>query len=638
MLKKLLIGAVLLGLLVNIGLSFEIKTDKETYYCFNGVCDPVRITLIPDKIDLYKVIIIWDQAKGEVLTSAFTSYDTKTTLTTDNYITLDKLALTTATTSFYWNFNATGSGKFNISVYDSLGKLVYNLDPYWNTSCSYRKNITYYNNAWNNEDLLNFPVLLVLNSTNLNYSRTNETDIRFYDNNALRLDKEIEFWNITGNSYVWIRDPNISGTSDFIQMYYSCVDTDTNDYTLVWDKNYYLHIYHFGNNSQDSSFYGENGTITGAILNSTSPIGRAYGFTGDDDITITSPLLPLGTMNRTITALAKPISTGENSPMVSYSEVSSAGKRCNLASYQNKLTYWFYATDFISNLPITDNVWNYASGVLSSNAVIDSLYSAGVVQIKSDHSGIDSQQSDLHIGFEGSDNTHWTGVIDEVRIENTSRSSKWINATYFTIFNQFVNISGIEEIAPPEPDNYTIITPILPATENQTALPISFNISVEGSNDLFNCSIYINGTLNATNYDIPNNTNIGWSLSMLNGTYVYNYSCVGSIANNTIEYDLNVMVAYPPALSGTDIPLPYGDPTRQICLDNTTLYVEYTETIAYGGAETTFNRSKSIFCNWGCSANACNPAPFDNYLNMFKVFLLILAGIIGIFFISKKRF
>ena len=91
-----------------------------------------------------------------------------------------------------------------------------------------------------------------------------------------------------------------------------------------------------------------------------------------------------------------------------------------------------------------------------------------------------------------------------------------------------------------------------------------------------------------------------------------------------------------PALNITQMPN-IDEITKQICLDNTTLYIERAETITAGINSELFNYTHNQTCAWGCSSNACNPAPFDNYLNMFKVFLLILAGLLGIFVIAKMR-
>lgn len=147
------------------------------------------------------------------------------------------------------------------------------LSAWDNSSCLYRENLTY-SNAWNNENLYDFPVLVVLNDTTINYSRTGFDDLQFYSNDGIRLPKELEIWNVSGNSYVWFRD-NITSVSDYAYIYYNCSSPTTNDYTDVWDPNYYLLVMHM-NGTKDSSFYGWNGTVTGTLNMADGLVGKAY--------------------------------------------------------------------------------------------------------------------------------------------------------------------------------------------------------------------------------------------------------------------------------------------------------------------------------------------------------------------------
>ena len=543
MLKKLLIGVVLLGLLVNIGLSFEIKTDKETYYCIMGVCDPVKITVIPDKIDLYKIVITWETEKGDILTSAL-STDLKTTLTTSNFITYDKLALTTATTSFIWKFSATGSGKFNISAYNSLGKLVYNLDPTFK--------------EW------------VVNASAVyqNYTTGNIWDLT---DQAL-----INYFNVSGVVPIQARGL-VSDTSigNFTNTYYY------RDGLSLWNHDESFSI---------TMWVQRNGTGAGA--------GNIYFLSSATGLTL---------------------------------DVSFVGS-------QNKIRWQTSGCDTLASAPAmvwsADNAWTLLTFIYDSvNSECLSYYNtslSGNVTVAGENA---DRITTLNIGVSadrsGGDLVDF--FINQIVFWNKTLSGSDIAWFYNTGLGQ----------EPEEPaDDFLIITHQTPENLTITSNPVNISmIPTSSSLNITDCSLYINGTLNNTINTITNNTLVSWILSFANGSYAFNYTCTGETrSNSTTELNLSVVVAYPPALSGTDIPLPYGDPTRQICLDNITLYVEYTETIAYGGAETTFNRSKSIFCNWGCSSNACNPAPFDNYLNMFKVFLLILAGLIGILFIGKKKF
>ena len=59
---------------------------------------------------------------------------------------------------------------------------------------------------------------------NIDYSQTqnNGEDLRFFDANGTALSYDIEQWNESGDSYVWVRVPKIDAgsTTDSIWMYY----------------------------------------------------------------------------------------------------------------------------------------------------------------------------------------------------------------------------------------------------------------------------------------------------------------------------------------------------------------------------------------------------------------------------------
>ena len=59
----------------------------------------------------------------------------------------------------------------------------------------------------------------------INYTKTQDDgqDLRFFEpDNVTELSYEIEEWNESGSSYVWVNVPQIDGssTTDFIYLYY----------------------------------------------------------------------------------------------------------------------------------------------------------------------------------------------------------------------------------------------------------------------------------------------------------------------------------------------------------------------------------------------------------------------------------
>src|SRR3990167_696568 len=159
---------------------------------------------------------------------------------------------------------------------------------WYNSSFAKRINITF-NNSASTINLTNFTVLVVLNSTRVNYSLTldNGEDIRFVDSDeSTLLSHEIELWNESGNSYVWVKVPQIDNgsTTDFIQMYYNNQTpvNDGQDFDNTWNDEIPM-VYLLSNNTRvgenltrvyDWTNNGNNGTAYGTLTYGTNtPFG-----------------------------------------------------------------------------------------------------------------------------------------------------------------------------------------------------------------------------------------------------------------------------------------------------------------------------------------------------------------------------
>jgi hypothetical protein len=130
-----------------------------------------------------------------------------------------------------------------------------NPDPsWWNPSYSYRRKITFDNSA-QSEPLQGFPVLIKLNCNRIDYTQMQEQgqDIRFIDPSdpINPLPYEIEKWDKSGTSYIWVKVPEIDASSDedYIWMYYGNGSaTDNQNPSGVWSTDYdrvwHMHDYH----------------------------------------------------------------------------------------------------------------------------------------------------------------------------------------------------------------------------------------------------------------------------------------------------------------------------------------------------------------------------------------------------------
>ena len=115
---------------------------------------------------------------------------------------------------------------------------------WWDTDWTKRRQLNFNNLAQATDDLTDYPVLLKLqDGVNIEYADTqaNGEDLRFFDADGTALAYEIEEWNESGTSYVWVRVPQIDkGTNaDYITMYYgngSALAGESPD--RVWTDNF----------------------------------------------------------------------------------------------------------------------------------------------------------------------------------------------------------------------------------------------------------------------------------------------------------------------------------------------------------------------------------------------------------------
>ena len=137
-----------------------------------------------------------------------------------------------------------------------------------NTAWDQRQQLTFDNSA-QTETLIDFPVLVVLNSGNIDYLQTqaNGEDLRFVDNDRTFLADEIEEWNESGDSYVWVKIPQIDGASntDSITMYYgNAAAVDAQDYAAVWNDGFEA-VYHLNDDFIDSTVNTNDGINSGSL-------------------------------------------------------------------------------------------------------------------------------------------------------------------------------------------------------------------------------------------------------------------------------------------------------------------------------------------------------------------------------------
>jgi uncharacterized repeat protein (TIGR01451 family) len=336
-----------------------------------------------------------------------------------------------------------------------------------------RIKLTFTNTA-QTEDLIDFPVLVTLDASRIHYTQTQDAgqDIRFVDPDGTLLPHEIEAWDETGTSYVWVNVPQINGGSnaDYIWMYYGNPDaSDRQDPERVWNSSYRM-VYHLADGSGPPDMVIEDATANSFDGTNRDTahydgfIASARDFDGTDDyIDLGSDLAVLnGVGQATLSAWIRPdvlgsgtrrdiiaISVGGSAPIVD-SRATIYQMRRNVGVVARAPdSQGMKAIDTISN-PLTMD-WHYVAAVIDYAGNTIAIYVDGVSQSLSDSPSFGAPTtSDVNsavaaLGSEDDGTAYYfNGRIDEARVAATARSSDWVAAQYASMTDGFITYGGQE--------------------------------------------------------------------------------------------------------------------------------------------------------------------------------------------------
>jgi hypothetical protein len=352
------------------------------------------------------------------------------------------------------------------------------LGPDW----TYRKSLTF-NNSNQSENLINFPVLVILTPGNFDYShcQSDGRDIRFVDaDDTTGLKYQIEEWNYNGDSTIWIKVPQIDGSSstDYIWMYYgNPAAADGQDAENVWETNY-VAVWHLGeggtgtrydstinNNDGIPQNYDGDEAVAGAIDGADELDGiNDYVQISGSDIGTTSVSVetwvkfnaldattfsPVSGANPGGTVFSTRELDGHQSPTLCVSPGSGG-----VGTHKGAIFTFDSAGDARGakgQTAIQMGQWYYMVGVFEYTGV-GAFYGNWNIYVNGNRDNPSANNfnfaGSISMPFNGTpwrigDQNQWTdgetnAVIDELRLSNIARSADWIAAQYRSMSNNFI--------------------------------------------------------------------------------------------------------------------------------------------------------------------------------------------------------
>jgi hypothetical protein len=379
--------------------------------------------------------------------------------------------------------------------------------PAWaDPACKYRIRLTF-SNSFSSESLTDFPVLVVLNSARIDYSKTSATDIRFYDGGTL-LSKETELWNASGNSYVWVKVPQINNSNtDYIYAYYNCSSSsNSDDAASVW-SNYVMvqHLEETLGTLTDSTSNHNDGQPVGVTLDTPGKIdgGDFYDGASSYSNVTDSSSLNFGTNSFSYLFWFKSRSNATQDIIDKKSGNAGevyAGYKMTISSVE-ATGYSVALGDGVGNVRLDTgteplrgrDIWTMLTVVVNRTEQLMYAYVDGVLRKSMSISSIGSVSNSLNLtlgrGYaSGVWGRYFNGSLDETCIMNGARSASWAKAQYLSMNDSYI-IFDTEEFHNDAPNKPSNPNPSNGATGVATSTALSVTV-IDPQGDPMNVSFY----------------------------------------------------------------------------------------------------------------------------------------------------
>ena len=299
----------------------------------------------------------------------------------------------------------------------------------------------------------NFPLLVTFNEglTDFKYAdfaSPSGGDLRFSDaSGAIELNYEVEQWNASGNSYIWVQFPSLSSSTNYIYAYWgNASETTPPGYTTdgsTWSANYVIvaHLDETSGTHEDSTANNNDGTGT-ATKNATGVIDGGDTFNGSTDaITFGTTARPNN--NFTFTAWIKTAVTHQIETEANSGTAGTAGQRyafwaqlvngdagAGLSVGNNGISVYEHSGAYMPAIAVyiaaIGNGWNHIAVVYQAKQ--PTIYLNGV----SVHTGLISPRPAVYPPFAIGSGQYGglNGSMDEIRVIQGTRSADWIWACH----------------------------------------------------------------------------------------------------------------------------------------------------------------------------------------------------------------
>jgi hypothetical protein len=309
-----------------------------------------------------------------------------------------------------------------------------------------------------NQNLIHFPMLIRLNSSNFNFdsAKIDGSDIRFARPDGTHLKYQIERWNKTLKiAEVWVSVDTVyaNNSTQYITMLWGKSDAVSHSSgTAVYDSSFgYRGVWHLNQNPggtspqfTDASSTLNRGTAQGAMNSAdsvTAVVDKGVDLDGTDDY-ITTSLLYSNPKLFTLSLWMKTTSVKGGKLIGLGNQQVGSSSAYDRHIYMDTLGHIYFgvfgsgsARTISTSSSYNNGVWHHVTATFSSSGM--KLYVDGSLQASSTNTVVDSIAGYWRIGYDNlmwwpgaTTSYYWQGILDEATVCYTEKNSDWIKLSY----------------------------------------------------------------------------------------------------------------------------------------------------------------------------------------------------------------
>lgn len=307
------------------------------------------------------------------------------------------------------------------------------------------------------EELTDFPVLVYLNSSYVNWSRVNDdlSDLRFVSSDNVLLSHEIDSFTLNSEAWLWVKILIISNVLDtkFFMYYGSITAESVENKTDVW-SNGFVGVWHMNDNSTSTILDSTNNDNDGVKKGVNEPleisgiIGKAQEADGVNDYiqVLHDSSISITSEDFSFDFVISWSSIAGNEPFLTKGNWHQDGWYMELQG-----NYFIISTNqagfdqvTISNSFVSIDIWYHISIVRSGSNITFYVNGINETSFYGSHSDPDASVRDLWImAYDSALNVAPCSFDDIKFSKNIARSSAWVSASYET---QNLNLIDLIEI------------------------------------------------------------------------------------------------------------------------------------------------------------------------------------------------